>query len=110
MGALADFLGRNAVAAADTLPLVHSARSYDLRRIIGRNQIAVAPCDVFNEDLNYFFVGRPAYKFGSRDEEATYWELPVCFIFEYDVIPGVKRVFPFDTGAHHLGLYPEYVQ
>jgi hypothetical protein len=110
MGALADFLSRNAVSAAATLPLVHTKRAYALRRIIEDNEIAVDDCDVFHEDLNYFFMGRPVYKFSSKDEQAAYWELPVCFIFEYATIPNVKRVYPFDTGAHHLGLYPDYVQ
>lgn len=110
MGALADFLSRNAVAAADLLPLVHTKRAYALKRIIDDHQIAVDDCDVFQEDLNYFFMGRPAYKFRSSDEQAAYWELPVCFIFEYAKIPDVKRVYPFDTGAHHLGLYPDYIQ
>jgi len=65
-------------------------------------------CDVFREPLAYFFVGRPAYK-RDLDPDAAEWELPVCFVFEYD-ISGAKRIYPFDTGAFAKTRYPQFLQ
>jgi hypothetical protein len=67
-------------------------------------------CDVFVKDkLNYFFVGRPAYKHESDASQSPHWELPCCFIFESDAIKSAKRVFPFDSGAFAGKRYPSYI-
>lgn len=110
MPSLADFLKRNSIVAGDTLPLVHSVQAYHLRRIREQDAIVATECDVFKgENLNYFFMGRPAYKVDGGDAVAAHWELPCCFIFEYQAIRGIKRIFPFDSGAHHLQRYPKYI-
>ncbi|WP_056062031.1 hypothetical protein [Sphingomonas sp. Leaf230] len=111
MPSLADFLRRNSVEASTTLPLVQSVSAYRLIKSIRPNDsIDAVDCDVFaGEKLNYFFVGRPAYKSESSDAQAADWELPCCFIFEYASIKGIKRVFPFDSGAHHGKRYPNYI-
>jgi hypothetical protein len=72
--------------------------------------IKAAYCEIFKEDLNYFFVGRPAYKHKFTDTIAAYWELPVCFIMNFHIIPSAKRIFPFDTGAFHAKRYPSFFQ
>jgi hypothetical protein len=59
---LARFLQSNALRTLDLPPLVHSTRSYNLKLIAEHKCIRVAKCDVLRRDLNYFFVGRPAYK------------------------------------------------
>ncbi|WP_267348713.1 hypothetical protein [Sphingomonas sp. GM_Shp_2] len=67
-------------------------------------------CDVFLQDkLNYFFVGRPAYKYNSDSGQADHWELPCVFIFESQEIGGIKRIFPFDSGAFAGKRYPSYI-
>lgn len=66
-------------------------------------------CDVFQEQLNYFFVGRPAYKAGHDDDESAFWELPICFIFRFDVTDS-KRIYPFDTGAFSRRKFPRFIQ
>jgi hypothetical protein len=110
MSVLSKFLSRNTVPRGGTLPLVHTTRAYHLREIASTGKIVAQPCDVYRgEKLTYFFMGRPAYKFGDADDEAAYWELPLCFIFAFDAISPKKRVFPFDTGAHAAGLYPNYL-
>ncbi|MGH7047383.1 MAG: hypothetical protein ACREE2_13465 [Stellaceae bacterium] len=106
MSALAKFLERNSAKLGKPLPLVHTTRAYFLKQILDRKKIDVIPCDVFNEPLAYFFVGRPAYKWETAGEAAE-WELPVCFVFEYDVADA-KRIFPFDTGAFK-SKYPPYI-
>lgn len=111
MTSLAEFLKRNTIEPGNTLPLVQSVSAYHLIKNIGPNDSIQAPeCDVFTgENLNYFFVGRPAYKVIGEDAVAAEWELPCCFIFEYEAVGDIKRIFPFDSGAHHLNLYPNYI-
>ena len=108
--AFSAFLARNSVIESDTLPVIHSTRSYNFRAILSGQQISAQPCDVFEgENLNYFFVGRPAYKYESDNSTAEPWELPCCFIFNVEDIGPIKRVFPFDSGALAGGRYPSYL-
>jgi len=110
MTTFADFIKRNTVKPAGMLPLVHTTRALHLKRIKESNEIVKSWCDVFQEDLNYFFVGRPAYKHRPGQEQAAYWELPACFIMEFDAVADVRRVYPFDTGAHADGRMPGFIQ
>jgi hypothetical protein len=108
MGALYDFLQKNQIEKKQALPLVHTTEAYHLKRIAKTGAIIAAPCTVFKgEDLSYFFVGRPAFK-KKIDQEAEYWELPICFIVEFNSFRP-KRVYPFDSGAFKAGLYPNYL-
>lgn len=102
------FLQRNSIKTAQGLPLVHSATAYTVRKIVETKQIVSREeCKVFaGEKINYFFVGRPAYK-KQYEIEGDYWELPACVILEYGSIP-IKRIFPFDTGA--FDLYPDFIK
>ncbi len=106
MSALARFLERNSVKVGKSLPLVHSTKAYYLDKILTSGKIDTAHCDVFKEELAYFFVGRPAYKWETFGDAAE-WELQVCFIFEYD-IKDALRIFPFDSGAYN-SRYPPYL-
>ncbi|WP_338720265.1 hypothetical protein [Devosia sp. XK-2] len=108
MTALRQFLQRNSISRANPLPLVHTTESYFIKKILAKGEIEARPCNVFRgENLSYFFVGRAAYK-KEANQEADYWELPSCVVFEY-FSDGVKRVFPFDSGAFDGGLYPNYI-
>ncbi|WP_137102606.1 hypothetical protein [Azospirillum argentinense] len=110
MGTFSDFLTRNSVAAAGNMPLVHSTRAHFIKHIMREERVIASPCDVFTKDrLNYFFVGRPSYKFDGDSAEAEYWELPCCFIFDFNSINGIKRIFPFDSGAFYNKRYPQYI-
>src|SRR5262245_47796221 len=74
------------------------------------NKIMTSQCDVFaKEDLSYFFVGRPAYKYRSDGSEAANWQLPCCFIFEFGSLTDIRRIFPFDSGAFATKRYPPYI-
>ncbi|AJD50992.1 hypothetical protein TH3_04350 [Thalassospira xiamenensis M-5 = DSM 17429] len=63
-----------------------------------------------NDKLNYFFVGRPSYKYIAQGVEGAHWEFPSCFIFEFESIGDIKRIFPFDSGAFSKGMYPDYIK
>ncbi len=106
-----DFLSRNTISSiSGGLPLVHSTKSLNLRELVKASGLEPTECDVFNEQLLYFFLGRPAYRWGRPESQPHHWELPTCFIF--DQLPGfpIERVYPFDSGGHANGLYPSYVQ
>lgn len=108
---LDQFLSRNSVIEGQSLPLVHSTRSYNFRSIKENSVLQAGECDVFRgEKLNYFFVGRPSYRYSANDAEDAYWEFPACFVFEFEDIEGITRIFPFDSGAFNGKLYPSYIK
>lgn len=108
--ALESFLLRNSVVPSDSLPLVHSTKSYNLKAILSGGEITPQECDVFvQEKLNYFFVGRPSYKYVTSSTSADHWELPCCFIFESNTVPNPRRIFPFDSGAFSKKKFPDYI-
>src|ERR1700730_435093 len=111
MSALLKFLQRNTVqAATPSLPYVHSTQAYHLKKIWRTETIEARPCEVFvNENLNYFFVGRPAYKRFHVTQQSEFWELPVCFIVNFASVTDVRRIFPFDSGAFKAKRFPEYI-
>ena len=98
------------VSLADSgpmLPLIHSA---DAVRNPDRNeptaadyfacgQIMLVPCDVFDENLVYTYVGRPAFRELRR---------PVCLILR-PAPELLQNVFVFDTGAYCMDRYSKIV-
>lgn len=107
-GRLSIFLSKMSNIQVDDLPMVHTTPAYNIRRIFEKGIIEAKPCDFFvGENLNYFFFGRPAYKWDTEGD-ACDWELPVCFVFQYE-LEGMKRVFPFDTGAFFTRRLPSYL-
>lgn len=107
MSLLYNFLQKNSISAADALPLVHTSKAQHLKKFLESNEITATECDVFRgEKLNYFFVGRPAYKF-ELSSDAEFWQLPICFIIDFNLIESTKRVFPFDSGGFSKGMLPE---
>lgn len=107
---LGNFLSRNSVQLAKELPLIHSTQAFHVRSIMKSQRIIANACDVFlSEKLNYFFVGRPAFKPQDNGSQAEHWQLPCCFIFEFSAIAPIKRIFPFDSGAFSGRRYPKYI-
>jgi hypothetical protein len=105
MSVLKAFLERNQISRSNPLPLVHTTESYYLKKILKSGCIEARPCNVFTgEKLAYFFVGRAAYK-RELNQEAEYWELPTCIVRSFTA-RGVKRIFPFDSGAFKAKRYP----
>jgi hypothetical protein len=108
LSALFDFLQKNQIEKASTLPGVHSTEAYFIKQFMKTGRIEPRLCNFFQgEKLSYFFVGRPAFK-RTFDYESDYWELPMCFIIEYSALPK-KRIFPFDTGAFKSNIYPPFI-
>ena len=105
-----DFLARNTIKPASELPIVHTTAAYFLRKIQAANAIVPQDCEVFGGKLSYFFFARPAYKIRGDGNQVSEWELPACFIFDYQVVSKPKRVFPFDSGAFRSGRVPNYIK
>lgn len=106
-----EFLKRNSIGPVQgSLPIVHSTKSFNLRDLIKASGLEPRDCDVYNEKLLYFFLGRPSYRWMRPEGTPQDWELPTCFIFDENAKLDVRRVMPFDSGAHHAGRYPSYIQ
>src|SRR5262249_21430222 len=104
------FLGSINVPALEPMPLVHTTESFRIFQIMKQNKLVAAPCNVFRgEDLCYFFVGRPSYKFGQDEASPYYWQLPLVFVIRFDSDLNFKRIFPFDSGAFKNARLPSHV-
>lgn len=106
-----EFLKRNSIAPINgRLPLVHSTKSLNIRDLIECAKLEPSKCDVYNEELLYFFLGRPSYRWERPNGTPQDWELPTCFVFDDIKDLTVRRILPFDSGAHAQKRYPSYIQ
>lgn len=106
-----DFLNRNSVASIEgILPLVHSTKSYNIEDLVNSKSISPSFCKRYQEDLLYFFYGRPSYKYNKKEDTSELWELPTCFIFDTIGQKAPQRTIPFDSGAYIDKRYPSYLQ
>lgn len=76
------------------------------RRIVSSGLIEARRCPVFDKDLLYFFLARPAYRFAKGDEKADQLNLfPFAIVLSPEALPQPHHVYPFDTGAFMAGFY-----
>src|SRR5580692_6305822 len=94
--------------AAGKFPFIHITRGYEFDAIIHGDTIDPTHCEVFGEDLIYLFYGRPAYRAKDGNNARMEFEWPIVFVLDPEKVTGIKRVFPFDSGAFALGLYKEF--
>jgi hypothetical protein len=101
----------NSTEATPRLPLVHTTDSFSFEDILERGAITPQDCTVFKgQALTYFFYGRPAFRPNSDAEPTGLLHyFPVCLIFKPNLTAPITRVFPFDSGAFHNGLYAAYL-
>lgn len=98
-------------AHSPNLPFLPLTHAMDRRRWGDQTQMdSILPdaerCDVYDEYLTYLFYGRPAFRpHGENRPSSKFGLLPVCFILREDAVRAIKRLYPFDTGAHAIGLY-----
>lgn len=80
------------------------------RRIVNGGVLERRQCNVFGKDLLYFFVARPAYRFGRGDEKNDQLNFfPFAIALSPAALPAPYHVYPFDTGAYMAGFYDEAV-
>lgn len=100
------------VPAGPRLPLIHSTDVFALGNMLDDGGIiSPQPCGVFEpERLTYMFYGRAAYR-PNIDEQPTNLDhyFPVCLIFKPSASIGIKRIFPFDSGAFRRDFYRSYL-
>lgn len=91
------------------LPLTHKKGWRDAEKILNAGVIPLESCDVFGNQLQYYFYGRPAYVVGQgAGNRRDHVYLPVCFIIDSDKL-SIDNVFPFDSGAYANELYDDYI-
>jgi hypothetical protein len=71
---------------------------------MGSGVIRARPDPIFTEKLIYCFYGRPAYRVHRTGQSDSEMQL-VAVVLRPRMIENSHRVFPFDTGAFHMGLY-----
>ncbi|WP_298514226.1 hypothetical protein [uncultured Kordia sp.] len=81
------------------LPILHSCEAFDFLSILESRQLKPYKCDVFKKDYLYAFYGIPSYRKLIQGSKGNASYFPVCFIMDYDKIPDMSRLHPFDTGA-----------
>lgn len=106
---LADFLETQNAPEFPAMPWFHTTRGANLLKIMNSRKLTAMPCEVFHQDLTYFFVGRPAYKYSIKGQSAS-WQLPMVFVMKFDEPPPIARIYPFDSGAFTERRYPDYIQ
>lgn len=99
----------------DKLPLVHVTAAWPAKEIIRDRKLLASHCDVFDAEMLYFFVLRPAYrsKFGDKESHQLS-RFPVAFVLRPEAVHSPKHVYPFDTGGAAKGAFAtqadKYVQ
>lgn len=88
------------------LPVTHVMDVLQLEDRFDVDCIDPERCDVYDEDIVYLFYGRPSFRpnMGASSSTLEHQE-PVCFIFKPQSAVSIDRLYPFDTGAHHLKFY-----
>lgn len=89
----------------EKLPLVHVTATGFAREIVQSGKFEVRRCKVFNKDLVYFFVLRPAYRRKDGDEKSEKINrFPFVFVMSPDAV-APWHVYPFDSGGADAGVF-----
>lgn len=78
----------------------HTTNAIRFRAMADSGECKVRRCGVFDEDLLYFFYGRPAYRMEDVPM-AKAASQPVVLLFDPLLVDSGKRLYPFDSGAFH---------
>lgn len=89
---------RTQTPTSPSLSYCHTTDMWRFRSIVELGYLSPVRCKVFEEDLVYFFYGRPAYR-READPIVTSPKAPVVLVLHPTVLKLPQRVFPFDTGA-----------
>lgn len=100
----------NSLERPRLLPFMHSCEGYSGKLIIEDNELRTEHCKVFNENLLYFFYGKPSYPVGEKNADNRTDDLccPVCFVVDPKKI-SIYRIFPFDSGAFKEKRYVHFL-
>lgn len=92
----------------DPLPLIHITQVGWGRKIVDTGALTARSCKVFNKELVYTFLARPAYRFKRGEDKTEQLNLfPFAIVLSPEALPPPYQVYPFDTGAYVAGIYDE---
>ena len=103
-------LAANAQPLPVPLDLVHITSVGAGREIVSGGQIEAQRCAVFNRDLAYFFLARPAYRLrngAAKSDQIN--RFPCAFIIRPDKLEAPFHIYPFDSGAGVSGCFGDTV-
>lgn len=92
------------------LPLIHTCDGFSFRKILASGKLKKTTCPVFEEDLLYFFYGKPSYR-TTRDNQASSQmsHFPISFVLDIEKCnSSPHKIFPFDSGAFNHGMFKDY--
>lgn len=87
----------------------HTSDAFSLRDIIKEKKIKPRTCPFFNQDLIYFFYGRPAFRRDAAEASGLHSRAPVVIVLHPHLIKRGARLFPFDTGAFATNRYAKWM-
>lgn len=94
-----DFIN-NAIPDLGKLPLIHNTDLFYFREIRTKGRLLPTECPVYDEQLLYFFYGRPSYRPHAKLETVTANAfLPICLVMSRTILNKAMRMVAFDTGA-----------
>ena len=85
------------------LPLTHSTLGTHFGKILKNGALSLRECDIFEENLLYFFYGRAAFRALPKNMDSTTQAkpafYPACILLDIANLPGAVGQLPFDSGA-----------
>lgn len=90
------------------LPLVHATAAFFAGEILRAGRFETRKCRVFGHKMIYFFVMRTDYRSRDGDEKSHRVNaFPAIFIMRPAITEVPFHVYPFDTGAGHVGIFSD---
>jgi hypothetical protein len=95
-----------------SLPLCHTTSERTLAKILDSNALeSTKPCEIFKEDLIFFFYGKAQYMPRKDDVDEVRPYSPTTFLFKINAIEAnPKRMLPFDSGGFELYELPSDIK
>ena len=97
------------IPVTENLLWCHTTDGFRLRDVIRAGTLSVTRCNVLDEDLLYFFYGRPAFRRNEDEQLRLTSKSPVVVVLRSDLVARALRMFPFDSGAFEAGRYKNWI-
>lgn len=104
-----EWVDRNPDPGWQLMPLTHITKGISAEDIIRDGHVQPSEGNHSDEQLAYFFYGRPAYRVTGDGAIKVEAACPYCFIFDSALIKKAKNIHALDTGAFKNRLYKHYL-
>ena len=100
----------NTTSNLDSLPINHILETYAFRELImGSPTLKTNLCDVFNEQLLYFFYGIPSYRLSKNNKSSKLSSLyPVCIVLDIYKCGVPHRIIALDSGGFDNNIFKDF--